>query len=58
MLKDYEIGFSYKIEEFGVVALQALDADEADELGREHVYTAFPEATDIRVDYVKEMISG
>lgn len=55
MLKDYEIGFSYKVSEFGTVELQALNADEADDLGREHVYQAFPEASDITVDYVKEI---
>lgn len=55
MLKNYEVGFTYKVEEFGAVTLQALNADEADDLGREHVYTAFPEATDITVDYVKEV---
>lgn len=55
MLKDYEIGFSYKVSEFGTVELQALNADEADDLGREHVYQAFPEASEITVDYVKEI---
>jgi len=55
MLKDYEVGFTYKIEEFGTVQLQAMNADEADDLGREHVYASFPEATDITVDYVKEI---
>lgn len=54
-MKDYEIGFTYKIEEFGTVQLQAVDINEADEFCREHVYTSFPEATDITVDYVREI---
>lgn len=54
-MKDFEVGFSYKVVEFGTVTLQALDADEADDFGREHVYEAFPEATDITIDYVKEL---
>ena len=57
-MKTYEVGFSYKVEEFGTVELQALDADEADDFGREHVYSAFPEASDITIDYVKEINIG
>lgn len=57
-MKDYEVGYSYKVSEFGTVNLQALNADEADDFGREHVYVSFPEATDITVDYVKEITVG
>lgn len=51
----YSVDFSYKIEEWGSIELEADSADQADELGREHVYVTFPEATDITVDAIKEI---
>lgn len=53
----YEVGYIYKIEEFGAVELEATSIEDADEQGREHVYQSIPEATDITIDYVKEIKS-
>lgn len=54
-MKQFEIGFSYKIEEYGVVTLDAVDTDEADTYGREHVYETYPGVADITIDYIKEI---
>lgn len=54
-MKQFEIGFSYKIEEYGVVTLDAVDNSEAEEFGREHVFETYPDVTDITIDYVKEI---
>lgn len=54
----YEAEFSYKVEEYGAVTLEAIDADDADYLAREHVYEAFPEAMDITIETIKEVITN
>lgn len=51
----YDIGFTYKVEEYGVVSLEASDPTEADEFGREYVRESFPDVTDVEIDYVKEL---
>lgn len=53
----YQVNFAYKIEEWGTIELEADNVEQADELGREHVYATYPEATDITVDSVKEIIT-
>lgn len=55
-MKNFEVGFTYKVEEFGVVELNALDDGEADEMAREHVREAYPEASDVEIDYIKEIV--
>lgn len=55
-MKQFEIGFTYKVEEFGSVELEALDDGEADEFAREHVREAYPEARDVEIDYIKEIV--
>lgn len=51
----YDIGFTYKVEEYGVVSLEAADPEQADEFGREYVRESFPDVTDVEIDYVKEL---
>lgn len=55
-MKQFEIGFSYKIEEFGVVTLDASDRGDAEEEGIIHVRETYPDVTDITIDYIKEII--
>lgn len=50
----YEAGFTYRIEEYGVVTLEAPDEDMADVLVREYVVETFPDAMNIEIDYIKE----
>lgn len=54
-MKQFEIGFTYKIEEFGTVELEAVDDFEADEFAREHVREAYPDALNVEIDYIKEI---
>lgn len=54
-MKQYEIGFSYKIEEYGVITLDATDRDDAEKEGFIHVRETYPDVTDITVDYIKEV---
>lgn len=51
----YEAGFNYKVEEFGVVTLEADNEEQADEFTREHVREAYDDATNIEVEYIKEL---
>lgn len=51
----YEVDFSYKIEEFGVVETEATDMEEAEDFAREHIAEAYPEVTDISIDAIKEI---
>lgn len=55
-MKQFEIGFGYKIEEFGVVTLDALDIDDAYVAAEDYVKETYPDVTDITIDYAKEII--
>lgn len=56
-MKNFEVGFTYKVEEYGVVTLTGLQDDgEADEQAREYVREAYPDASDIEIDYIKEIV--
>lgn len=47
--------FTYDIEEYGAVTLEANDELEADELIREHVRESYPDVKNISVDSIKEV---
>lgn len=51
----FECGFNYKVEEYGVVTLEADNEGSADYLVREYVRETFPDAMNIEVDYIKEV---
>lgn len=55
-MKQFEVGFTYRVEEYGTVELDAVDDTEADEFARDHVREAYPDATMIEIDYIKEVI--
>lgn len=52
----YESGFTYKVEEYGVVCLEADNPEWADQLARDYVSEMFPDATNVEIDYVKEIL--
>ena len=49
----YDIGFNYKVEEYGIVSLEADDDNQADEFGREYVRETYPDVVDVEIDYVR-----
>jgi len=55
ILKNYQIDFSYMIEEYGTVTIAAMDAQEADEMAREYVRDTFEDAKSITVEEIKEL---
>lgn len=54
----YEVDFGYKIEEYGVVTLEADDIEQADEFAREYVKETYLDCTDIVIDTIKEIKNG
>lgn len=54
-MKNFEVGFTYMIEEYGLVVFNADNDNEADEIAREHVRETYPDATNVTIDYVKEI---
>lgn len=54
-MKQYEIGFTYAVEEYGVIALDALDKTEAEEEALLHVKETYPFAFNIDINYSKEI---
>lgn len=52
----YSIEFTGKVEEYGVVELEAVDSDEAENFAREHVAEAYPEYQDVSIDSIKEIV--
>ena len=57
-MKQYEVDFSFRMPEWGSVILEAVDKDEAEEFALEHVREAYPDATNIDIDDVKEITVG
>lgn len=49
----YEIDFTYKIEEYGTVTLEADDSEQAEEFGREYIKETYTDVMDIQIDEVK-----
>lgn len=52
----YEIDFTYDVEEYGTVLLEADSKEEADRLGREYVRETYPDVKNIVIDDVEEVI--
>lgn len=47
--------FSYKVEEWGTVTLEADDLEQADDYVAEHIREAYPDALDVTVESLKEI---
>lgn len=50
-----EAGFTYKVEEYGVVSMDVSDLAHAEDEVLDYVRNTYEDATDITVDYVKEL---
>jgi hypothetical protein len=51
----YEVDFGYKVEEYGVVEIEADDLEQAEEFAHEHIKEMYPDVTDITIDGIKEI---
>ena len=51
----YEIDFTYKVEEYGTVTVEAVDREQAEEFAREHISDAYDDVIDVTIDEVKEI---
>lgn len=51
----YEVDFSYKIEEYGVVDLEADNIEQAEEFAKEHISEAYSDVTDVAIDGIREI---
>lgn len=51
----YEIDFTYKVEEYGVVDLEADSLEQAEEFAREHIKEAYSDVTDVNIDTIREI---
>jgi len=49
----YEVDFSYKVEEFGTVSVEADDTEQAEAFAREYVYETYPDTLDVTIDDIK-----
>lgn len=54
-MPNYEIDFSYKIEEFASVALQADDKEQAEQFAREYILDTYHPCSDISIDAIREL---
>ena len=52
----YEIDFSYKVEEYGTVILEADDKEQAEQFGVEYVKDTFTDVLEVSIDEVKEVL--
>lgn len=51
----YAVDFSYKIEEFGVVEMDADNIEQAEDFAREYVQETYPDVLDVQIDSIKEL---
>lgn len=54
-MKNFQVDFSYMIEEYGTVSIAAMDDQEADELARDYVRDTFEDAKSITIEEIKEL---
>ena len=54
-MPNYEVDYSYDIEEFATYVTMADNADEAENLANKYVSDTFPQAKNIQVDAVREV---
>lgn len=54
-MTQYTVDFTYKIEEYGVVELEADDIEQAEEFAKEYITDTYPDVTDIAIDGIKEV---
>lgn len=52
----FEIDFTYDVEEYGTVLLEADSQEEADLAGREYVRETYPDVKNILIEEIKEII--
>lgn len=52
----YEIDGSYKIKEWASVTLNANDVDHAEDLAKEYFTETYPDAEDLEIDAIREVI--
>lgn len=57
-MKQFEVLFSYKVTEWGSVILNVDTEDDASFEAVEYVREAFPDATDIEIDEIKDITIG
>ena len=51
----FNVKFSYVVEEFGDVVVNADDSEQAEMFGKEYIWETYPEASQIVIDEVKEI---
>lgn len=51
----YNVKFSYEVEEFGEVVINADDTEQAEQFGAEYVHETYPEANTVVIEEVKEI---
>lgn len=51
----YEVDFTYKVEEYGTVELEADNHEQAEDFAREHIMEAYPEVTNVEINAIKEV---
>ena len=52
---NYDVDYSFKTEQCGIVLIEADDPEQASLFAREYVIEEFPEAMNIEIDSVKEI---
>lgn len=57
-MTNYAVDFSYKIEEYGVVEMEADNIEQAEDFAREYVSETYPDVMDVNIDSIKELKVG
>lgn len=54
-MPNYEVDYSYKIEEYGSTTIQADDKEQAEQFAREYVQDTFDQCFGVEIEEVREV---
>lgn len=54
-MTSYEVDFTYKIEEYGVVTVEADNKEQAEDFAREYVTETYNDVLNISIDDIREV---
>lgn len=54
----YEVDYTFKVEEFGSLDLEADDDDHAESLARQTIAELYPDAMQVVIEEIKEVTVG
>lgn len=56
-MPQFQVDYNYKMQEYSTFTTEADDADQAEQFTQEYVMETFPDATDMVIEGVREVLN-